>query len=226
MISLALLIALAAPKPATNTCETVWPKAEQASMRRTLDCAKQLLGYGYNGKVDAEAMSLDPVYGHPIELKFSELDLHQMQFLLGQACKKAPADKQTLCERAEEYFGGMLNRKLSTSEGVNLGSFEPALAKVLSGKPLTDKDLFGGEPDRPSWSALTLWKLRNAAYARHGYPFKSPELNAFFYRERPGKLGLLPLPQLNHAAVKLTAVDGANVRLVKKYEAALKRRRR
>ncbi len=224
MISLALLVALAAPESLAAHCEGQWVQQEKPAAAKSLACSKHFLKYAYGRKVDAEAMSLDPGYGHRIELKLGVDDLRRMTHNLETACKGKDSPVESVCVRGIEYFGGMLDRKMSMSEGVNLGSFKPVLAKLLAGKAINGKDLYGNDPDL-SWSALTLRKLRNAAYARHGYAFKSPDLNLFFYQERPGKLNLLPLPQMNHKTVKLTATDGANIKLIKKFEAALKKRR-
>jgi hypothetical protein len=54
---------------------------------------------------------------------------------------------------------------------------DPLVARVLAGKRLLASELVAlGKDD--------LSKLRNAPYARHGRPFKSAELQSYFYRER------------------------------------------
>jgi hypothetical protein len=92
-------------------------------------------------------------------------------------------------------------------------SLEPLLATVLAGKPITKRDIVRSSP-------VALWRLRNAPYARHGRPFKSVELEAFFYGERGGKTGmaaskLLPLkrdPAFKEAMLDKT--DKANVAII------------
>lgn len=54
---------------------------------------------------------------------------------------------------------------------------DPLVARVLVGKRLAARDLVALSKD-------DLSKLRNAPYARHGRPFKNPELQSYFYRER------------------------------------------
>lgn len=91
-------------------------------------------------------------------------------------------------------------------------SIEAQLAKVLGGGLLSPVDLHGLSP-----AALGL--LRNALYARHGRPFKKPELQAFFYSPRPIDRQTLTLPrQVNPAFTEalLDATDRANLKTLLK----------
>ncbi len=213
-----------APRPAAELveqCERTWPKAKTADRNQTWACLTHYLTYAYGEKPTAELMTLDPSYGHPIEVKLSVADLERMTNHVEGACDVAAAPVESECARGHELFQGMKARRFGISEGVELGSFEPLLRKVLGGEELTEADLRVNDPG-PKWSLLTLWKLRNAAYARHGYRFTTPDLNTFFYgpREPVGEPKLLPLGKKGSTRkVTLTPADSANVKLIKLMEA-------
>jgi hypothetical protein len=86
-------------------------------------------------------------------------------------------------------------------------SFEPLLRKVLAGGRLAAEEL---GPLAPA----TLARLRNAPYARHGRPFKNPELQAFFYAPHPSSSlpPLAPDPAFDES--RLDAADRANIAAV------------
>ncbi len=218
----ALLVALAAP---TTTADCLaWAKAPKAKPATTHACMGLLLTSAYSGPPTAEALTLDPDASTHWEPELMRTDLAQAKAHIEAACGGVDSP-DTLCGRAKELFDSMLSRRLSLHEDVDRGSFAPVLAKVLKGEALTAADLAPGEGMH--WSMLTLWRLRNAAYARHGYTFKKADLNDFFYGPRTvtgTEKALLPLPKGTQAKVTLTAVDGANVRLIKAEEAKLKAR--
>lgn len=131
----------------------------------------------------------------------------------------------TKCQQAMTAF--LILQKAGQSHFVMLDpvtekSIEPTLAKLLAGKKITAKELDGV-------SSVTLWKFRNAPYARHGRPFKSPDLATLFYAPRAAKddvrgdQTLLPLaenPKFKESM--LDKIDKANVATVM---AAIKKRR-
>lgn len=213
---LTALVLLAAPITPDAACENTWAKAKAPANAETLRCARHFLQYGYGGKWTSESLSFDPQYTHAIEKRYQTADLQRMIGHVKAACTPA-ADGADLCGRTLELFGAWVGRKTTLFEDVNLGSMQPVLEKVLAGKALTRDDLHADHPEM-NWSALTLSKLRNAAYARHGYQFKNPDLNAFFYGPRAKREGSLPLPKGTTKTVKLTPIDGANVRLIKSLE--------
>ncbi|HEY1812983.1 MAG TPA: YARHG domain-containing protein [Kofleriaceae bacterium] len=81
-------------------------------------------------------------------------------------------------------------------------SIEPTLDKLLHGVKID-----AGELARVT--SVTLWRFRNAPYARHGRAFKMDDLTAFFYG---GSLGLQQNPHYSDA--QLDAIDRANVAAV------------
>ena len=221
----ALTVTLAAPNVTVTDC-LAWAKAEKVTKARTNACLKRLLQDAYPGqKLDAEAMSLDPWPATAWEPKLLKADLERALKHRAAACPPPADDVANVCDRSKELFEAQIGRKMSTYEDMNVGSFEAVLGKVIAGKKLTDADLTP-TPDA-GFSALTLWKLRNAAYARHGYIFKTQDLNDFFYAPRTGGMkvegGMLPLTHERKKKVTLTAEDGANVRLIKQFEAKLKK---
>ncbi|MCB9524081.1 MAG: YARHG domain-containing protein [Myxococcales bacterium] len=218
-----LVAALAAPNPSVAECHA-WAKAEKVTQAQTNACLRRLLSDAYGGKMDGELLTLDPNPATKWEPDFLKEDLERALKHHKTVCYAPTTDPATLCGRSEELFTRQIGRKMSLFEDVNVGSFEAVLGKIIAGQKLTKEDLTPS-PDA-GFSALTLWKLRNAAYARHGYKFKKQDLNDFFYGPRTGdqKLdnGMLPLTHELKANVTLTAEDGANVRLIKEFEARLK----
>jgi hypothetical protein len=206
----AVVAALSAPT-LDASCVS-WTQATEVSVAQTKTCMTHFLTHAYNGAPTKEAMSLDPIYGQAWEVKIKTAQLKQARDHITAACK-GEHEVETVCFRSAEFFDGLIGRRMSLSEGV-LGNFSTALGKVLRGEKLVLADL---KPGELQWSRLTLWRLRNAAYARHGYLFKNPDLNAFFYDARKDQ-GVLPVPRGMTKAVKLTAIDGANVRLIKSME--------
>jgi hypothetical protein len=82
------------------------------------------------------------------------------------------------------------------------------LAKVLLGKPVNAAEL-------ATLSTEELAQLRNAPYARHGRPFKTPSLQAIFYGPRPAGSSLPPLsPNPGYSDALLDAADRANLEMV------------
>jgi hypothetical protein len=82
-------------------------------------------------------------------------------------------------------------------------SIEPVLDKLLTGKRITADELKG-------FASVTLWRLRNAPYARRGRPFKSPDLQKFFYDNL--EKGLKPNPAFKDSM--LDKIDEQNVAVV------------
>lgn len=212
-----------APKPtadAVEACETVWPRTAKADRHLTWRCLTHYLTYAYGQKPDAEALTLDPGYGHPSEVKLSLEDLDRMIASTKAACDVDAAPVESECARGHELLQGMRSRRLGLFENVAVGSIEAQLRKVLAGQELTEADLFVDD-EGMDLSPLSLWKLRNAAYARHGYQFKTADLNTFFYgpREPVGEPKLLPLETKGTTKkVELSKADTANVRLIKLLE--------
>lgn len=210
-----------------SDCDTAWPKAEKASRAQTWTCMTHYLKRAYGGTVDAEALTLDPGYGHPSEVKLGTDDLERMIRHVVQACDLGAAPVASECNRANELFTGMHRRRLGLFDDVVMDSIEPLLAKVVKGEALTEAEIYAGV-EGPALSPLSLWKLRNAAYARHGYVFKTPDLNTFFYGPRDAAKDdastVLPLKKGQPGKVDLTPTDTANVRLIKKLEQAYKGR--
>lgn len=240
-LTLAFAALPAAAAPATDAqCLQAWPQAKSPSKAQTEACIDLLLTHAYGGrKPDAEALTLDPAVDSPVEVA---LETSALQAIKAHIAGCAPMKGETedwRCTRIHEYVDGMIARKHSTDDQGGLESLAPALAIVLKGEKLGRDDLEAEGLAR--FSPLGLWKLRNAAYARHGFAFKKPDLNTFFYGPRPEGVsylgaddseykGILPVPRGEKAKVELSPVDGENIRLIKSMEgkltAASKRRAR
>jgi hypothetical protein len=223
-----LLTMLISNAPTQDYCVDAWA-AEAAPTRAASEkCIDVLLASAYGPQVDDEALSLDPPNGDPIEFDLTTTELHAIARHVGSICP--PRDGKTedwRCIRAQEYIASMLDRKMSLFEGVEIGGFAALVQRVIDGKKLK-RDDFCVDQD-VCWSAFTLWKVRNAVYARHGYPFEQEDLNRFFYEPRPNgvevleigdgeqsevRRNLLPLKRGTNKKVKLTAVDRANLAII------------
>lgn len=218
--------AQAAP-PSEAQCIGAWPKTAKPSAAMTEGCIDVLLTHAYFGKPDAEALSLDPSPDSPLEVKLLTPELQAIKAHIAACAPKKGDEDDWRCTRVHEFVDGMISRKNAVSDQGGLESLLSALNKVLKGEALTAEDLESEGYAR--FTPLGLWKLRNAAYARHGFAFKKADLNTFFYGERPmleamdadDYAGILPLSKGEKAKVDLTPVDGANVRLIAKMEGKL-----
>lgn len=199
-------------------CEEAWPKAEagKAGAKDTWACMTYYLTLAYGSAPDAEMLTLDPGYGFPQEVKLSSAKLERMIGHVKAVCDPEAAPVESECKRADELLRGIASRRQGLFEHTTMESIEGVLATVLKGEKLTREQLHADDPEM-SWSPLTLWKLRNAAYARHGYVFKTPDLNTFFYGPREGST-LLPIKRGEGGEVELTENDRANVVLIKALE--------
>ena len=130
-------------------------------------------------------------------------------------------EKEPIACRAIAYFAMEADSHQNLMDPWRLEEIHSLLGKVLKGEPVSDADLEPASADGPGWSAVTLWRLRNAVFARHGRAFSNPDLQRFFYGEYPPGLskGLLPLKvDPGYSDAKLTAVDKGNIKLFKKHE--------
>jgi hypothetical protein len=180
-------------------------------------CVSGLLEQGYGRAPDAELLSLDPSPFTKEELRFSRSTLQAALPLLRASC---PAeDPPGRCARAQEVLQAWIDRRMGTFEACcALEDARPLLDKVLRGEalPADALQLAGGAR---RWSPLTLWKLRNAVFARHGRTFQNEDLQAFFY----GPASLWPELKVkaNFSDNDLTVTDRANLALVQAAEARL-----
>lgn len=126
-----------------------------------------------------------------------------------------------LIERTKDFF--MTIADLYRSDYANINAICPnmlcALEPIIAGKPLnTDLNY--------AFDAFTLWKLRNAIFARHGKTFNHADLQAFFFDKREASNHLaviLPLkPNPNFKISDLTTTDQENLKLIQTYENKLK----
>jgi len=207
----------------TRLCEMEWPAQDKPEPEVSLRCAAYWLRYGYGEEYKPEDLSLDPACGGPISTGYTAEQFLRMQAHVRAAAKTKCDDveKEPVACRAIGYFAMEADSHQNLMDPWRLQEIHPLLGKVLKGKPVSEADLAPASPKGQGWSAVTLWRLRNAVFARHGRAFTNPDLQRFFYGEYPPDLtkGLLPLkvdPAFNDA--RLTTVDRANIKLLKKHE--------
>ncbi len=200
-------------------CEQEWVLAEAPTEATTRACLETYLIFAYGSVPDEEALSLDPIYGDPIELRYSAAQLRDMAARTRKVCAAPEKGFVSECERAVEYFEGMAARKGSLFEDVNVEGIEAPLLKVLNGETLVEFDVWL-QHEQLAFSALNLGKLAAAVYARHGYRFEDEDLRAFFYEARPEGWDKLDLPLLEpddgFTPGDLEEVDRANLAMIER----------
>ena len=131
---------------------------------------------------------------------------------------------ETKCQNAMPAFFKIQKAgqsHFSMIDPVTEKSIEPTLEKLLTGKRITASDLAGV-------ASVTLWKFRNAPYARHGRPFKTYDLAVLFYSARAekndmrGEQTLLPVKQ--NPAFKESMLDKIDKQNVATVMAEIKQR--
>ncbi len=227
------LTALAGDRPDADprwhpACESTWLDEAKDNPKMTVVCVDHWLIHVYSPGWTAEDLDFDP-YPQAGPDSVSYGDLKRTEAKLARACPwdspdDDPGYSVPRCKRAREGLGYMLVERLGMQDhraGIPI-SFDEPLKAVLAGKPLTQEMLEPG--GLGSWSEATLRLMRNAAFARHGRPFRSADLTDFFYgplsSERFGR-ALRPDPE--YVDSRLTDVDRANVALVQAAEAKASR---
>jgi len=173
-------------------CEQQWPRQARAPLDQTWRCAR-FFDAAY---VKVGTLAADVVW---------KLTTDQLQALAAhvEACG-------TRCDRSVQvaaWFRAAANTHFDLIDPVTHESIEPLLGRLLAGKAIGTQELV-------RVSGVTLWRLRNAPFARHGRPFKNDDLQQFFYGERkvalPSKL--LPLaPNPGFTDSMLDAADKENL---------------
>lgn len=124
-----------------------------------------------------------------------------------EPARLSPADVANVA-LIKQHEGGAAIAAVAPSPSGQPADFDGALARVRRGEAIDDGALSGLD-------LVALRRLRNAAYARHGYRFRAGDLRGYF--EGMDWYAVDPA----YAPVRLTPIDGANVRLVKAREQAL-----
>jgi len=211
------------PADLKTYCEEQWHAADKPAPGDSLRCAAHWLRYGYREGYTEEDLMLDPTPGGPISVRFTS-----EQFLRMQAHVRAAAstqcddiDKEPIACRAIGYFSLESDCHLNLIDPWLLEEILPLLGKVLRGEELARRDLAPEDEGGPRWSSVTLWRLRNAVFARHGRSFENPDLERFFYGAYPTKLAGELLPRSKNPGYMdqlLTETDRNNIKLIKSFE--------
>lgn len=197
----ALLLLLSAP-PA-DRCEKAWAQAVAPPAAEARGCLRYVLTLAYGRAVTPDDLDLDPPRGTAEALRFGAARLRelaqQVRALCADGCTDVSKDPEPA--RAAEWLEAEAEARFTLFDADLMGSIEAPLAAVLAGRAITVES---------AWTPLTLWKLRNAVFARHGKRFESPDLTRFFYG--PDAVKVQGRPPLAVSAepwsdAKLDAVD-------------------
>lgn len=125
--------------------------------------------------------------------------------------------RQTLVWDGKRYIDKpvVLPPPAAVVDPVSQKSIEPQLGKAFRGETLSPVDLAGLSP-----AALNL--LRNALYARHGRPFRRPDLQAFFYGARSPERASKLLPRKIDPSFVDAMLDAADKQSLAALQAAEK----
>ncbi len=220
-----------------ETCEVRWPVMRRSSGTRDRTCARfWVIHHGYGGRTDG--LDLDPVVGGTALVKLGSRTLLRLARRVRAYCG---VQCQGVDQRAIELFETSASYHYRLREvNPDAPDLVPLLRVLLAGKPVAGAWDDAAAPDADEveirlarLSPMSLVRLRNAPYARHGRTFKSPDLQSFFYDQEPaylrlrdprglverGELGLFPQtvdPDYTDAA--LTPVDHANIAVIRRAE--------
>lgn len=221
-VSLASELRAAPPKQAW--CFNRWPRVKRATTEQTRVCARHFLLRTHEcteAELD-DRMQNEPGAPAGMVLRYTGAQVDRMFVHVSRACGKKTCDrvKHPRLARAQELFisvGAEYWSLLDNVGGGGVGNpITPLLAQLLAGKRIET-------PPQGRYSLNALTKLRNAPYARHGRPFRSKDLHAFFYQARKGcKI----LPRKVNKAYKdslLTATDRANIAALVRLAAAARK---
>ena len=220
-----------------ETCERNWPAMRQPSAELSRTCARfWVVHHGYGGRTDD--FSLDPRPGGEAFTRLGARTLLAMAARVRAYCQMECVEAD---ERAIELFETSASYHYRFDEvSPDAPWLVPIFQALLAGRPLeTTLEEVDAPPEQTidellaELSPLTLVRLRNAPYARHGRAFKSRDLQSFFYDDPPPLMqshfsvalpdrtrsGVFPLTvDPDYADAKLTAVDHANIAVIRSIE--------
>ena len=177
--------------PHKALCTEAWANAKSASQSDTNTCSRY---FAREADIASDAMWKIPA--SQIAVLIQRLDA------CGKKCDVVDDAKAWLVKAAHSHF--------DLVDPVTNESIDALLDKTLAGKKLVMADV-------EKLSSVSLWKLRNAPYARHGRTFKTVDLQTFFYGDR-GKdvaatklLPLKPNPKFDESQLNKTDEDNVSV---------------
>lgn len=186
----------------------------------TKTCAQFWIRYGYGEQWNQDDLEYDPI-GCSIQNGMYHLsDIRNMKKHLEKDCPKAKSGVN-ICDRSIEIMNSCERHVLGLSYqyGEFRVDYNPIIKKALSGEIITTSDL-----QIPSYLGVGILPdaqlriIRNAIFARHGRPFKSADLQDFFYgpdaTERFKGMPIPPKGKSNYSDDNLTENDKANIQTI------------
>lgn len=228
-------LAAAASEDNREYCVERWPVSKRPTVERSKTCARfWLIHEGYEGRFDD--FGYDPITGSAPFIRLTARTLqvlaNRVRGYCGTECDETDARAIDLFEINASYHYRFMEQRPEAPEMTAL------FRVLLAGQPI-DEARRHYEPETSfddmlaELSPMSLFRLRNAPYARHGRPFRHEDLQSFFYDAIPPypaahaewtleertECGGFPLP-LDPAFddAKLTAVDHANIARLRAIE--------
>jgi formylglycine-generating enzyme required for sulfatase activity len=201
-------------------CPETWAYAPDApAVEDTEACVRTYVESVYGRDLDPGSIEMDVPAGAGDLMKLSREQLAHARDTLGAVCSGCTTDtcdhRDLYCLRfaaASRLFERELAARASTVDSSTGSDIAPLIASIAKGEALDNRRL-QVEAGRSKLSPLSLWRLRNAVFARHGRKFQNPELSDLFY----GKGGCCK-EQPDFSPGKLSKVDHANVKLITDLE--------
>ena len=204
----------------TNGCPDTWAyQPEPPAVEETEACVRYFVESVYGHTLDPGSIDMDVPAGAGEMLKLARTQIDNAATAIGAVCSLCTTDtcdwRDTYCLRfaaANRLFKREAEARASLIDAGSGIDTAPLLATIVKGGALNKHQLLTTGRGHPL-SPLSLWRLRNAVYARHGRPFQNPDLPSLFY----GKGGCCK-EQPDFSPDKLTNADRANVKLIASLE--------
>jgi len=216
----AMLSMLFALLSVANGCPEVWDYGLDApAVVDTEACVRSQVESVYGRDLDPGTIGLDVPAGAGGLLKLSRTQVEHALDAVRAVCSECSTDacdfRDIYCLRfaaARRLFERELAARatpIDSNAGVDIS---PLIATIAKGEGLDNRQL-KVDAGKSRLSPLSLWRLRNAVFARHGRKFENSDLATFFY----GKGGCCK-EQSDYSPDKLSQIDRANVKLIASLE--------
>jgi hypothetical protein len=188
-------------------CERIWPTQHRPSASDTRHCAGYWLeNYGGDSPKDQDV--LWDLTSHDLERLAAEIEK-----ACGARCERH--DSPSPLTEAAALLRDTARSHFDLVDRASHRSIVPVLGKLLRGERIEAVEAI-------HWSSVTLARFIAAPYARHGRPFRAPDLTRFYYGDRGPEAGttdLLPRRQdPRYTDARLTKEDHHNLTVLARVD--------